>query len=52
VLAEALDERTTLLEQAKFLSHLHLGLDESFMKRAVEAFYTPPLTIRRPPRSR
>src|ERR1700678_73618 len=35
VLAEALDERTPLLERAKFLAIFTSNLDEFFMKRAV-----------------
>src|SRR5271163_2039888 len=35
VLAEALDERTPLLERAKFLAIFTSNLDEFFMKRAL-----------------
>ncbi|MGD1074185.1 MAG: hypothetical protein ABSB15_29110, partial [Bryobacteraceae bacterium] len=35
VLAEALDERTPLLERAKFLAIFTSNLDEFFMKRMV-----------------
>src|SRR6202453_5142351 len=35
VLAQALDERTPLLERAKFLAIFTSNLDEFFMKRAV-----------------
>lgn len=35
MLAEALDERTPLLERAKFLAIFTSNLDEFFMKRAV-----------------
>src|SRR5271154_5391580 len=35
VLAEALDERTPLLERAKFLALFTSNLDEFFMKRAL-----------------